>query len=109
MHIVTTSSQIINCIPRANTLSVTLELRDEQSRVTTSKAITGTLNGNYVQYNLDFICTEGNYYTIILKDGTNTLYRGMVFCTNQTDLDAYKLTEGEYTSPSTNNEYIFNG
>ena len=109
MHIVTTSSQIINCIPRANTLSVTLELRDEQTREVTTKAITGTINGNYVQFDLSFSCTEGNYYTITLKDGSNTLYRGMVFCTNQTDLDAYKLTEGEYTSPSTNNEYIFNG
>lgn len=108
MHIVSTSSQVIKCIPRDKTLSLTLEIRDEQTRETTTKAITGTISGNFLQFDLDFTCVEGNYYTIKLKDGSDLKYYGMVFCTNQSNPDAYKISEGEYVSPSTDNTYVFN-
>ena len=108
MHIVTTTSQVINAIPRSPVLTVTLRLRDEQTREVTSKEITGSLNGNFVQYDLDFTCTEGNFYTFSLFEGSNLLYRSMCFCTNETNLDAYKITEGEYVSQTSNNDYIFN-
>ena len=108
MHVISTTSQVINCIPRSKTLTVTLELRNEQTRKTTSKELTGSLNGNFVQYNLDFTALEGEYYSFKLKSGGNLLYYSMLFCTDQTNYDAYKITQGEYTSPVTNNEYIFN-
>lgn len=108
MQVVSTTSQVIKCIPRDKTLGVTLELRDEQTRVVTSKSITGTEVGNFIEFDLDFVCTQGKYYTITLKDGANILYRDMLFCTNETDFDAYKITEGTYISPTTNNEYVFN-
>lgn len=108
MHVVSTTSQIVKVIPRVNTLSVTLELRNEQTRKTTTKAVVGTLDGNYVSYDLDFTCAEGDYYSFKLKSGDTLLYYGMLFCTDQTNLDAYKITEGQYISPSTNNEYVFN-
>lgn len=107
MHIVTTSSQIVNVIPRAEVASMTLELRDEQTKVTTTKAVTGSDNGNFWAIDLDFTAQEDNFYTFKLKDGSTLLYYGILFCTNQTDLDAYKITEGEYTSPTTNNDYTF--
>ena len=108
MQVVTTSSQVIKCIPREKTLSVTLELRDEQTREITTKNLTGTEVGNFIQYDLDFTPIEGNYYSITLKEGANILYRDMLFCTNQTNFDAYKISKDEYVSPTTNNEYIFN-
>ena len=108
MHVISTASQVVKVIPRVKTLSVTLNLRDEQTQQLTTKAIVGTLDGNFVSFNLDFTCIEGNYYTFQLNEGNNLLYYGMLFCTNETNYDAYKITEGEYTSPSSNNEYVFN-
>ena len=108
MHIISTSSQAINAIPRSKTLSVTLQLRDEQTREVTTKSIVGVENGNFIQYDLDFSCVEGNFYTFSLFEGSSLLYRSMCFCTNETNLDAYKITEGEYVSQTSNNDYIFN-
>lgn len=108
MHIVTTTSQVVNVIPRAVTLTVTLELRNEQTRETTTKEITGSLNGNFVQYDLDFSVSEADFYTFKLKDGTDLLYYGVIFCTNETNYDAYRITEGDYTTPvATSNDYKF--
>ena len=107
MHIITTSSQVVKVITRSLVLSLTLELRDEQTKVITTKAITGTQNGNLVDFDLDFTPTEEAYYTFKLLDGSNLVYRGQVFCTDETPLDAYKITSGDYTSPTSNNEYAF--
>lgn len=108
MHVISTTSQVVKVIPREKTLVVTLNLRDEQTQEITTKAIVGSLDGNYVSFDLNFVCIEGNYYTFQLNEGDSLLYYGMLFCTNETEYDAYKITEGEYTSPSSNNEYIFN-
>lgn len=108
MHIVTTSSQIVNVLPRVNTLTVDLTLRNEQTQEETTKSITGSLSGNFVQFDLDFTVSEGEFHTFKLKDSSDLLYYGMIFCTNETDLDAYKITEGVYTPPAaTNNDYKF--
>ena len=108
MHIVTTTSQIVKVIPRAETLSVTLSLRNEQTKAVTTKAIVGTVSGNFVQFDLDFTATEGSYYTFKILDGANLLYYGTMFCTDETPLDAYKITEGKYTKPAaTDNGYTF--
>lgn len=107
MHIVSTTSQTVNVIPRAEVASMTLELRDEQTKDVTTKAVTGSDNGNFWAIDLDFIAQQDNFYTFTLKDGSTVLYKGTIFCTNQTNLDAYKITEGEYTSPATNNDYTF--
>lgn len=108
MHIITTSSQVVTVIPRAVVLTVTLHLRDEQTRTTTTKEITGSIYGNFVRYDLDFTSTEGSNYTFKLLDGSDLLYYGTIFCTDQTNWDAYKITQGEYTTPTaTSNEYNF--
>ena len=107
MHIITTSSQVVKVITRSSVLALTLELRDEQTKVITTKAITGTTSGNLVSFDLDFTPTEESWYTFKLLDGSNVVYYGKVFCTNETPLDAYKITEGDYTAPSSNNEYTF--
>ena len=108
MHIVTTTSQVVEVIPREVVLTVDLLLRDEQTKVITSKEITGVVSGNFVQFDLNFTATEGSNYTFRLFNGSDLLYYGCIFCTDQTNLDAYKITDGEYTTPTaTNNDYTF--
>jgi len=90
-----------------DTLSLSVTIRNEQTRTEESKAITGTLSGNFVQFDLDFICAEGEYFTFKLKDGDNILYYGMIFCTDQTDPDKYMINNGQYVQTNSNNEYAF--
>ena len=108
MHVISTSDQTIKCIPRDSSLSVDLVLRNEQTRSEESKSIVGTTVGNYTQFDLDFTPKEGSSYSFKITNGGDLLYYGMAFCTDQTDPNAYKTTNGAYTEVSTNNEYIFN-
>tara|TARA_R110000851_G_scaffold60876_1_gene140116 strand:- start:857 stop:1186 length:330 start_codon:yes stop_codon:yes gene_type:complete len=108
MHVVTTSSQVVKVILRGTDLTLSLDLRDEQQRTTTTKSITGTIEGNFVSFDLDFTPIEGNFYTFKLNGGNSELvYYGMLFCTDQANPEAYKITQGEYTEQSSANDYKF--
>lgn len=107
MHIITTSSQVVKVITRNTTTSLSLELRDEQTKVVTTKAIVGTQGTNLTSFDLDFTPNEGSFYTFKLNEGSNLVYYGQVFCTDQANADAYKIQNGVYTAPSSNNEYAF--
>lgn len=107
MHVVTTTSQTIKVILRGDALTLSLNLRDEQSRVITTKMITGTVSGNFISFDLDFTPIEGDFYTFKLKEGTALKHYGMLFCTDQTNPEAYKISEGEYTEQASTNDYKF--
>lgn len=108
MHIITTTSQIVKVVPRSETTNVTLQLRNEQTKEVTTKAIVGSVSGNFMQYDLDFTCNEGSYYTFKLFEGSDLLYYGTLFCTDETPLDAYQILNGQYTTPAaTDNGYTF--
>ena len=55
--------------------------------------------------------TEGDFYTLQIKNGTTVIYIDRVFCTdqtvNQTNNDYYSVNSGEYTTENSfDNDYI---
>lgn len=110
MEVLTTStgSQSLRIVPRKASSSPTLELTDKSKRTTSTVAVTSTVEGEYTKLTGTFSLIEGVSYSFKVKDGSEVIYRGLIFCTNQTDLDKYFVNKDEYVSDDTyDNDYIF--
>ena len=134
MHVVTTStdSQTIRFVPRRqNDGDVTVRIYDKSSRreINYSSSYvwqtTDLLFNNVDQnWNADpevvfnygdifstvsgqFSFRENEYYGIKLIDNGGELYKGILFCTDQTDFDKFNVHKNEYIAEqSYDNEYI---
>jgi len=50
---------------------------------------------------------EGKYYSFVAKNGSDIIYRDIIFCTTQTIGNGdYDNNSGEYTTNTTDNDYI---
>jgi hypothetical protein len=58
-------------------------------------------------YTNEFNIKEGNYYILSVNDEQGEIYRGLIFCTNQTDFDKFNVSKDDYVvETSYDNEYI---
>lgn len=100
-----TSPQTFSCIPRDNTFNV-MEITDEQTNVTTTIAIASRTVGDYIYtITATFGLIEGHTYTLVLKYGTNIIYKDRIFCTAQ-PLVTFSVNNNQYVSNSTTNDFI---
>jgi hypothetical protein len=100
-----TSPQTFSCIPRDNTFNV-MQITDEQTNVTTTITINSRTTGNYIYtITANFALIEGHTYTLVLKFGTNIIYKDRVFCTAQ-PLVTFSVNNNQYVSNSTTNDFI---
>jgi len=134
MHVVTTStdSQTIRFVPRRqNDGDVTVRIYDKSSRREinysssyvwqTTDLLFNNVDQNWnsepqVAFNYgdifstvsgQFSFRENEYYGIKLIDNGGELYKGMLFCTDQTDFDKFDVHKNEYIAEqSYDNEYI---
>jgi hypothetical protein len=109
MHILTTTSdnQSLKIVPRLDTDNPTLTLTDKAKRKDVSVSVAKTDEGDYMVLTGAFSLTEGSQYTFRVKSGSKEIYRGLIFCTNQTDLDKYSINKDEYTlNQDYDNEFI---
>tara|TARA_A100000171_G_scaffold52692_1_gene72419 strand:+ start:11186 stop:11521 length:336 start_codon:yes stop_codon:yes gene_type:complete len=109
MHILTTtaSNQSLKIIPRSDASSPTLTLTDKSKRKDTTVSVSKTTDGDYMVLTGSFSLVEGSQYAFRVKDGSTEIYRGLIFCTDQTALDKYFINQGEYTSNQDHdNEFI---
>ena len=109
MHILTTSSsnQSIKFVARADASSPTLSLTDKTKRTTSTVSVTKTTDGDYMVLTGTFSLKEGNQYTFRVKDGSTEIYRGLIFCTDQSNLDRYFANNGEYIEEdSYDNDFV---
>jgi hypothetical protein len=106
-----TSPQTFSFIPRNNTFNA-MEITDEQTNVTSNIFIISTTTGDYVHtltaiYN-DIITTiliEGHFYTLVLRNGSNIIFKDRIFCTAQ-PLVTFSVNNNQYVSNATTNEFI---
>ena len=108
MHIVSTTNKEIKFVPRkVETGAISLKITDEQTNKSTTANVTATESGNFVSVTPTYTFKEGRFYYIVLT-GTVELYRGKVYCTDQTDFDKYTTNENVYTEyeKADANEYI---
>lgn len=100
-----TSPQTFSCIPRDNTFNV-MEITDEQTNVTTTITIASKTVGDYIYtITATYALIEAHTYTLVLKYGTNIIYKDRIFCTAQ-PLVTFSVNNNQYVSNSTTNDFI---
>ena len=93
--------KIIPRVPLADSMVITNELTD----VSTTYAITPTVDRYYLVIEEILNLKEGNFYTLEVKNGSEIVYKGKIFCTNQS-ISTYSVNTNEYTSYSNTNNYV---
>lgn len=92
--------------------TITIDLTSESTGAVINKTPTASTIGNYMSFDAVFgTLTEGDFYTLNIKNGTAVIYKDRVFCTdqtvNQTNNDYYSVNDGEYTTENSfDNDYI---
>jgi hypothetical protein len=98
------TAQEFKIIPRelsATSMVITNELTD----VSTTYAIIPTIDRYYLVINTIVVLQQNNFYTLTVLDNTDVVYKGKIFCTNQT-IPTYTPNNNEYTTYPSNNDYI---
>ena len=99
-----TSSQTFSFIPRGS--FDTMILTDDQTNVPVIVTIDNSTQGDYVNTITAFFdLIEGHFYDLVLKNGTDIVYKDRIFCTDQNIVN-FSVNNGEYTSNTTANTYI---
>lgn len=98
------TDQTFKIIPRVYAAD-TLVLTNETTGESTSYAITITQTDYYAVITKTVALKEGNFYRMTVKNGSDIVYRDKVFCTNQT-ISTYSVNNGEFTTYTTDNDYI---
>ena len=106
MIILTTSTnaQELKFIPR-DYAADSIVLTDEQANTSSTISATFTKDGYYLKADISFTLVEDRFYTFNALNGTKTVYKGRIFCTDQTVSD-YSINKNVYTEHESTNEYI---
>ncbi len=106
MIILTTSTnaQELKFIPR-DYVADSIVLTDEQANTSSTIAATFTKDGYYLKADISFTLVEDRFYTFNALNGSKTVYKGRIFCTDQTVSD-YSINKNVYTEHESTNEYI---
>ena len=98
------TAQEFKIIPRE--LSATsMVIINELTDVSTTYAITPTIDRYYLVINKIVNLQQNNFYTLSVLNNTDVVYKGKIFCTNQT-IPTYTPNNNEYTTYPSNNDYI---
>lgn len=116
MVILTTSasSKSFKVIPRSAQSSVTFELTDKSTRKTTPITVSVTnsngymtITGTFVDSQSKNLLIEGRFYSFVIKNSSTIIYRGSIFCTDQTNFNTFDVHSGEYTTENTyDNDFV---
>ena len=81
-------------------------LTDDQTNVPVTVVWQLNTEGDYVQtITAIFDLIEGHFYDLVLKNGTDIVYKDRIFCTDQNIVN-FSVNTGQYTSNTTANTYI---
>ena len=102
----TANAQTFSFIPRSQSYDA-LFLTDDQTNVEVQVTIDASTQGDYLDtITATFTLTEGHFYNLVVKDGSDVVFKDRVFCTNQAVV-SFSVNNGQYTSNSTTNDFIF--
>ena len=100
-----TTEQTFSFIPRSQTYDG-MFITDEQLNTETEVTIVSNVNGDYYDtITAVFALVQDHFYKLELRNGTDVVYKGRIFCTNQ-PVATYSVNDGEYVSQASNNEFI---
>lgn len=105
MHVVKTVSPQIKIVPRAVFPSYDLVITNQGTNEEFTETALASEDGNLVSIDLGLTPIEGSTYSIEIFNSGNIQYRGEIFCTDQTDLQNYEITLGEYDESTEETTY----
>jgi len=100
----TASAQDLFFIPREY-VADTMIIKNETTNTEVSFAITPTISTYYMVVNEVLDLVQDTYYTLTIKNGTDIVYKDMIFCTNQA-VTSYTVNNDEYIANDTTNDFI---
>jgi len=101
----TASEQTFSFIPRTEVYD-SMFLRDDQNNTEVEVTINSSVQGDYYHtISAIFDLKQGRFYDLVLKDGIEIVYKDRIFCTNQSVV-TYSVNDGQYTSHTSNNDFI---
>jgi hypothetical protein len=109
MHIVRTDNQLLKIVPRSySTANVVVTVTNETTNTSEQETITPVASGNHIELTGTFTFAEGIFYYFVVSQAGSEIYRGNIFCTDQTDLEDYTVNQGQYEiyEKANANEYI---
>ena len=105
----TIASQSLKFIPRRYNDTVTVTITNSNTKeVVTITGPTTTANG-YQVFTESFNLIEGSFYTYEVTEITElakVIYRGQIFCTDQTDFSIYDMNKDGYITSNDKDETI---
>lgn len=110
---VDTNPQSFKFIPRSKTYDG-LFLHDESENKTTQITIASNASNDYYETitatfhiaSPAFTLVKNRFYRLLVKNGSDVVYRDRVFVTNQTDLENFTINDNVYNSNASTNEFI---
>ena len=108
----TNNNQIIKVIPReyttTTTYTVSITSDSENKNVYTNNFTDQFTSDKYWYQFTDAFpnLEQDNFYTLKITSPTQEVFRGRIFCTNQT-INDYSVNTGVYTTTTSTNEFIF--
>jgi len=98
------TAQEFKIIPRSY-VADSMIIINEFTNVAVTYAITPLVSTYYMVINEIVALQENNHYTIKVLNGTEEVFYGKIYCTNQAIAD-FSINNGEYVQHESNNEYI---
>lgn len=98
------TAQTLKVIPR--TLAAdSMVITEEGTSTPVTIAITPTVEDFYLNITEVFDIKEGRTYSYEIFNGTDSVFRGMIYCTNQ-DTETFTLNGNEFMKNDTDNGFI---
>ena len=107
---VDTNPQSFKFIPRSKTYDGLFISTNVETQITIGSNATNdyyeTITATFHTTSPAFTLVENRFYKLLVKNGTDIVYRDRIFVTNQTDLTNYTVNSGVYNSNASTNEFI---
>ena len=93
---------------------MTFELTDKSKRTTVAVVVTVsnsngymTVTGSFIDAESNPLMIEGRFYSFAIKNGNVIIFRGTIFCTDQTNFNIFDVNSGAYITEDTyNNDFV---
>ena len=103
MQIINTSAVneiVVPCRPftTGDFLIMNVYNEDTKESIITTPIPAAFSNGQLTLFSHDFAATENIYYYVIITFNNEELVKFKMFCTNETDFQNFKITEGDFVN-----------
>jgi len=95
------TAQTVQFVPTRRNAGNRLLLTNETTNITTEYSITCTQVSYYLTFSKILALKEGHFYTMVIQQDNELIYRDKVFCTNQT-IGTYTVNKDQYVQNEQN-------